>query len=341
VLSCVACNPEDPRFLRAEGSQLLFTHNHSSGGFSTLRQLIFLLSLIASLAAPSFAQSPNLAAAEQQIQKHIADSHADVGVAFRTLDGKTEWFYHADDPFHAASTMKVPVMMEVFHQVQQGKLKLDQPIVIQNEFHSMQDGSVFALDPADEDGDKSLYEKIGQTLPLKSLVDLMITQSSNFATNLVIQQVSPGNVMALMKQIGADHMNVLRGVQDLKAYEAGKNNTTDAQSLARCYEAILNSKIFTASSRDAMISIHTEMTAIANGTADKQNNVLKNAPHTTGQIAADKWDRPYSREQAAFPAPWLRDYKFWPSVARIDNVYGDRNLFCSCVPLEEVADSKD
>src|SRR5437868_1173335 len=92
---------------------------------------------------------------------------------------------------------------------------------------------------------------------------------------------------------------------------------------------------------DAMISIHAEMTAIANGTADKQNNVLKNAPHTTGQIAADKWDRPYSREQAAFPAPWLRDYKFWPSVARIDNVYGDRNLFCSCVPLEEVTDSKD
>src|SRR5256714_1858048 len=89
---------------------------------------------------------------------------------------------------------------------------------------------------------------------------------------------------------------------------------------------------------DAMISIHAEMTAIANGTADNHNNVLKNAPHTAGQIAADKWDRPYSREQAAFPAPWLRDYKFWPSVARIDNVYGDRNLFCSCVPLDDVED---
>jgi glycine cleavage system P protein (glycine dehydrogenase) len=86
---------------------------------------------------------------------------------------------------------------------------------------------------------------------------------------------------------------------------------------------------------DAMISIHAEMTAIANGTADKQNNLLKNAPHTTRQIAAEKWDHPYSREQAAFPAPWLRDHKFWPSVARIDNVYGDRNLFCSCPPIEE------
>jgi glycine dehydrogenase len=86
---------------------------------------------------------------------------------------------------------------------------------------------------------------------------------------------------------------------------------------------------------DAMISIHAEMTAIANGKADKQNNLLKNAPHTTRQIAAEKWDHPYSREQAAFPAPWLRDHKFWPSVARIDNVYGDRNLFCSCPPVEE------
>jgi glycine dehydrogenase len=86
---------------------------------------------------------------------------------------------------------------------------------------------------------------------------------------------------------------------------------------------------------DAMISIHAEMTAIANGKADKQNNLLKNAPHTTQQIAAEKWGHPYSREQAAFPAPWLRDHKFWPSVARIDNVYGDRNLFCSCPPIEE------
>ncbi len=86
---------------------------------------------------------------------------------------------------------------------------------------------------------------------------------------------------------------------------------------------------------DAMISIHAEMQAIADGKQDRQNNLLKNAPHTARQIASDKWDRPYSREQAAFPAPWTRDHKFWPAVARIDNVYGDRNLFCSCPPVEE------
>src|SRR5205807_1061433 len=74
---------------------------------------------------------------------------------------------------------------------------------------------------------------------------------------------------------------------------------------------------------------------VAKGKADRQSNGLKNAPHTARQIAADKWDRPYSRDQAAFPAPWTRENKFWPSVARIDNVYGDRNLFCSCPPLKE------
>jgi glycine dehydrogenase len=86
---------------------------------------------------------------------------------------------------------------------------------------------------------------------------------------------------------------------------------------------------------DAMISIHAEMEAVAKGKMDQGNNMLKNAPHTARQIASDKWDRPYSREQAAFPAPWTREHKFWPAVARIDNVYGDRNLFCSCPPIED------
>ncbi|MDQ6912821.1 MAG: aminomethyl-transferring glycine dehydrogenase [Verrucomicrobiota bacterium] len=85
---------------------------------------------------------------------------------------------------------------------------------------------------------------------------------------------------------------------------------------------------------EAMISIHGEIQEVVSGQADKQNNLLKNAPHTAQQTTADKWDRPYSRERAAFPAKWTRDFKFWPAVARIDNVYGDRNLFCSCVPMD-------
>jgi glycine dehydrogenase len=89
---------------------------------------------------------------------------------------------------------------------------------------------------------------------------------------------------------------------------------------------------------DAMISIHGEIEAVASGKADRQNNVLKNAPHTAQQVISDSWDRPYSREQAAYPAPWTREHKFWPAVARIDSVYGDRNLMCSCPPMEAFAE---
>lgn len=85
---------------------------------------------------------------------------------------------------------------------------------------------------------------------------------------------------------------------------------------------------------DAMISIHAEIKAIDAGRVDRQNNVLKNAPHTAETVISDKWDRPYPREQAAFPAPWTRRSKFWPAVGRIDNVYGDRNLVCTCVGME-------
>ena len=85
---------------------------------------------------------------------------------------------------------------------------------------------------------------------------------------------------------------------------------------------------------DAMIAIHAEIMAVERGEMDAKNNPLKNAPHTADVVAADTWDRPYGREQAAFPVPALRDWKFWPAVGRVDNVYGDRNLVCSCLGME-------
>jgi glycine dehydrogenase len=83
---------------------------------------------------------------------------------------------------------------------------------------------------------------------------------------------------------------------------------------------------------EALIAIREEIRAIEAGQADRENNPLKHAPHTAAVIASDQWDRPYSREQAAFPTPWVKESKFWPAVSRIDNVYGDRHLFCVCVP---------
>jgi glycine dehydrogenase len=90
---------------------------------------------------------------------------------------------------------------------------------------------------------------------------------------------------------------------------------------------------------DALIAIHGEMQRVASGEWPRDNNPLKNAPHTAAVVSSDEWDRPYSRELAAYPGPWLREHKFWPYVGRIDSVYGDRNLICSCLPLEEYASS--
>ena len=86
---------------------------------------------------------------------------------------------------------------------------------------------------------------------------------------------------------------------------------------------------------EALISIHREIMEIKEGKADPSDNVLKNAPHTAEEIASGNWTHPYSREKAAYPLPWIADNKFWPSVARIDDAYGDRNLLCTCTPIEE------
>jgi glycine dehydrogenase len=86
---------------------------------------------------------------------------------------------------------------------------------------------------------------------------------------------------------------------------------------------------------EAMIAIRAEIAEVVNGRADPKDNVLKNAPHTAAMVTDDEWSHPYSRRQAAFPLPWVQTSKVWPAVGRIDNPYGDRNLFCICPPVEE------
>jgi glycine dehydrogenase len=88
---------------------------------------------------------------------------------------------------------------------------------------------------------------------------------------------------------------------------------------------------------DALIAIREEARAVEEGCVDRADNLLKNAPHTAAAISADDWSHPYTRQQAAFPASWVRERKFWPPVARIDNAYGDRNLMCVCPPIEDYA----
>jgi len=186
-------------------------------------------------------QDAKLTAATQQIEKRIAESHAEVAVAFRTLDAKSELFVRADNSFHAASTMKIPVMIELFHQVREGKLHFDDPLVIHNEFHSIVDSSVYKLDPAD-DSETDLYKAEGQTRTLRQLCDLMITISSNLATNLVIEKLGVENIRATVHSLDADGMHVLRGVEDQKAFDKGLNNTTTARALLQLLTAIAQGK---------------------------------------------------------------------------------------------------
>lgn len=173
----------------------------------------------------------------QSIQTRIQESGADVAVAFRTLDGKTAWSFRENEMFHAASTMKVPVMIELFHQAHKGKLKLDDPLPVKNEFRSLADGSPFTLDPKD-DSEAELYKAVGQTRTLRQLCELMITVSSNLATNLLVEKLGVANIRATVATLHADGMNVLRGVEDNKAYAKGMNNTTTARGLEVLLEVI-------------------------------------------------------------------------------------------------------
>ncbi len=217
------------------------------------RILVIALFAIAS-AQPLFGQAEKLSAAEIEIQKRIAATGADVAIYFRSLDGKSDWALRADDPFHAASTMKIPVMIELFHQVKQGKVKLDDPLPIKNEFHSIVDGSAYALNPAD-DSEAELYKAAGQTRSLRQLCELMITVSSNFATNLLIEKLAEENIRAAVHQLGADGMNVLRGVEDGKAFEKNLNNTTTARGLGILLQSIADGTAVDAESSHAMIAI--------------------------------------------------------------------------------------
>jgi beta-lactamase class A len=205
------------------------------------------------------AQDSKLAAAIPAIQESIRKSGADVGVAFRTLDGKTEWFFRADETFHAASTMKVPVLIELFHQVHEGKLKLEDAIPIKNEFHSLVDGSVYTL-KAEDDSEADLYKAVGQTRTLQQLSELMITVSSNFATNLLIDKLGVENIRATVHALHADGMNVLRGVEDGKAFAKGLNNTTTARGLQQLMDAIAHGEAVDQDSSNQMIEILARQT---------------------------------------------------------------------------------
>jgi beta-lactamase class A len=175
---------------------------------------------------------------QQAIEARIArDSGVTVGLAYVDLGSGDTMFLNADESFHAASTMKVPVMIELFRAAAAGSFRMDQSLLMVNQFASIVDGSPYALDK-NSDSDSTLYDRIGNRVPIDMLLRLMITRSSNFATNTLISLVGASAVTARMRSLGASRIQVLRGVEDGKAFDKGLNNTTTARDLATILRAI-------------------------------------------------------------------------------------------------------
>jgi len=177
-----------------------------------------------------------------------------VEVAYRDLETGETCLIRADEPIHPASTMKLPVMLEVYRQASEGRLSLDDRITIKNRFSSIVDESPFTLDPRD-DSELSLYNRVGDSLRIRDLVVLMITESSNLATNLLVEKVSPVSTTAFMKALGADGVKVLRGVEDGKAYAKGMNNVATARGLMTILGRLAERSAVSKTASDEMLEI--------------------------------------------------------------------------------------
>ncbi|HUH27574.1 serine hydrolase [Gelidibacter sp.] len=175
---------------------------------------------------------------EKTIQAQIDSIDGTVAVAFYSLyEPKDSLLINVDEKFHAASTMKVPVMIELFKQASEGKLNLKDSILLKNEFKSIVDGSLYSMDITD-DSDDIIYSQIGTKVALTDLMHSMVTISSNLATNILIELVDAQKTTATMRDLGAKNIDVLRGVEDQKAYDKGLSNSTTARDLMIIMEAI-------------------------------------------------------------------------------------------------------
>lgn len=189
------------------------------------------------------------------IVNDISKIDGDVAIALYDLNNESNTItININETFHAASTMKVPVMIELYIQQNEGLLNLNDSIVLVNEFKSIVDGSPYSMDIGD-DSDDIIYSKIGTKQTLYDLMVPMITVSSNLATNVLIEIVDAKKVTQTMRSLGADNIEVLRGVEDQKAYDLGLSNSTTANDLLAIMKAIANGEAGTKEDCDAMIAI--------------------------------------------------------------------------------------
>lgn len=218
--------------------------------------------LLAAVAGGVAAQGPPAGDATElprgvrdRVASLVRDSGAEVGLALTTLEAEPLTFYlHADDSFHAASTMKLPVMIELFRQAAAGILPLDKRVPIVNRFASVVDGSPYVLEATD-DSESSLYGRVGQVETVLALCEAMITVSSNLATNILIDTLGVERIRATVADLGGQGVEVRRGVEDDKAFARGLNNTTTARGLMALLARIGRLEAVDAESSRRMIEI--------------------------------------------------------------------------------------
>jgi beta-lactamase class A len=192
---------------------------------------------------------------KEKIESQIREIKGNCALAFKNLSVPSEIILlNENEKFHAASTMKTLVMIEVFKQAEEGKFKLTDTILVRNEFKSIADGSPFQLD-IDRDGCESLYNSIGEEVAIYDLLYEMITVSSNLAANLLIELVDAKNITVTMHKLGARNIRIIRGVEDLKAYDLGMNNTLTALDLLIVFENIICGKTVSRKASEEMIKI--------------------------------------------------------------------------------------
>lgn len=218
---------------------------------AAVKRATLLLSLVLLSACASRAPQGLEASVDAILARHPGRT---IAVAYYDVDAGTSLLRNERVVFHAASTMKVPVMFGVFEAVSREALRLEQPVRVKNEFVSIFDGSRYSLERR-EDSDGELYERVGSEVTLEELVRRMIVRSSNLATNIVIEYVGAPRVMELMREIGAHDIRVLRGVEDDKAYHAGMNNTTTAYDLMLVFRALAERRVISAEASERMVEV--------------------------------------------------------------------------------------
>jgi beta-lactamase class A len=197
----------------------------------------------------------DISALESAILGKISEVEGDFAIAFRSLSAdSTQLLINEREVFHAASTMKTPVMIELYKQAAEGKIKLSDSIPVINEFKSIVDGSLYAMDLG-VDSQEELYDQIGKRATFYDLMYQMIIKSSNLATNILIEEVGAPNVTKSMRDLGATNIEVLRGVEDQKAYDAGMSNTTTAFDLMVIMEAIAEGRAVNPEASSEMLKV--------------------------------------------------------------------------------------